>query len=368
MSIDAPKRPAPARPAPDPRAGRLPHVDALRGLAALTIAVHHICSYGALPDLADDALPLVIDWAWLHGRLAVQVFLVISGLVTALALGRAPVEPAGLPRFAARRYVRLAIPYLAAIAYLLALAALIPARAAAFPLTDPPDAATLLAHAAFLQDVLGFGGLSAGFWYLAIDFQFGLFFYLLMIVHRALLRRLPGDPARLDGPLLLAVAAPPALASAYAWNRDPALDVWVVYHLGPLLLGAACGWALAGRITSAQLLAFAALLAAGLAVEWRIRLAVALAAAALVYGLTRARTAAATRSPLLALGAISYSLFLFHYPTTWAVESLGRRFWESSPAAALEGMAASLAASLVVAAVMHRLVERPSLRLADRLR
>src|SRR5438270_11235 len=76
---------------------------------------HHPSVYGPLPDRAGRLVPWLIDGLYDFGRIAVQVFFVISGLALTLSLGRAPVRPAGFVRFAARRYIRLAFPYLAVI-------------------------------------------------------------------------------------------------------------------------------------------------------------------------------------------------------------------------------------------------------------
>jgi peptidoglycan/LPS O-acetylase OafA/YrhL len=353
----------------DAPSGRLGLIDALRGLAAATVVLHHLCSYGPLPDRAAALVPQFIEWTWNYGRMAVQVFLVISGFVTALALGRTPIGPSGFLRFAARRYVRLGFPYGAALLYLLALWALIPPRLAAFPLFDAFSVRGLLAHAAFLQDILRFPSLSAGIWYLAIDFQFGLFFYAILLGHRGLVRAFRVRSGRGDAALLVAVALPWPLASVFAWNLVPENDIWVVYYLGSLFLGAFGAWALAGRVPRAVFWLYVGAIGVGLALHWRTRLALALATGLVLYGSGRANwRGGGTPAPLRALGRISYSLYLVHYPTTWAVQSLGSRLWDGSPAAALLGMGAALVASLLAAAVLYRLVERPSLRLAGRLR
>jgi peptidoglycan/LPS O-acetylase OafA/YrhL len=350
--------------------GRLGFVDDLRGLAATVIALHHIGTYGPLPYRAAEVVPRLMDWIFEYGRMAVQIFLVISGFVTALVLARAPISLPGFARFALRRYVRLGFPCLATLLYVLALWALIPRGRAAFPLFDAVDGRTLLANAFFLQDILGYPSLSAGLWYLAIDFQFGLVFYGMLLLHRGLTRALGVRSPRLDAAWLVALSAPWALLSVFVWNLDAAQEVWVWYFLGALYLGVVGAWGLAGRVPGWVFWAYAGAVALGLAVAWRERLALALATGVLIYIIGRAGRldGRASRSPLRGLGRISYSLFLVHYPTTWAVESLGLRFWDKSLATALLGMATSFVASLAAAVVFYRLVERPSLRLAERLR
>src|SRR5438270_647026 len=106
--------PAGGRSVPAGERPRLASVDALRGLSAVLIAAHHICLYGPLPGRAATLLPWVVKGLAAHGRLAVQVFLVIGGFAAALAVGHARGGPAGFVRLAVRRYVRLGFPYLAA--------------------------------------------------------------------------------------------------------------------------------------------------------------------------------------------------------------------------------------------------------------
>jgi hypothetical protein len=78
-------------------ASRLPFLDLLRALASQAIVWHHLAFYGPLSDSAHEVAASLIDGLVQHARLAVQVFFVISGYLTALGLsGR---EPARLRDF-----------------------------------------------------------------------------------------------------------------------------------------------------------------------------------------------------------------------------------------------------------------------------
>jgi peptidoglycan/LPS O-acetylase OafA/YrhL len=68
------------------------------------------------------------------------------------------------------------------------------------------------------------------------------------------------------------------------------------------------------------------------------------------------------------LGRISYSLFLVHYPTIWAVTSVARGFFGDTAAASWPTLVAAVAASLVAAMLLYRLVEVPTLALVARLK
>ena len=194
----------------------MPLIDALKAIAALLVLTHHFSSYGPLAESARQHFPVVFDWLFAYGRMAVQVFLVIAGFLAARGLsaqGQA-LSTSPLPLFW-KRYLRLVVPYLAAIGLAIIAAAIadrwlddeaIPARASFMQ---------WLAHATLLHGLLGVKALSAGVWYIAIDFQL---FALMAILLWAGRRRLVA-PA-----LVLAVAT----ASLFWFNRDAGWDNWAL--------------------------------------------------------------------------------------------------------------------------------------------
>ncbi len=66
------------------------------------------------------------------------------------------------------------------------------------------------------------------------------------------------------------------------------------------------------------------------------------------------------------LGAISYSLYLLHVPVGYRVMNMIRRLSDGELEPTLT-IVAALAASIAGAALLHRLVEQPSLRFAARI-
>jgi peptidoglycan/LPS O-acetylase OafA/YrhL len=370
VAIRASRVPDAGRTGPGAGHHRFGLIDALRGLAATVIAVHHICIYGPLPERAARLVPGLIGVIDEYGRFAVQVFFVISGFVTALAVGRRPITPSAFARFAAARYVRLGFPYLATIAAILTLHAFSPPGFAAFPLFDALSWKLVLAHVFFLQDILGYPSLSAGIWYLGIDYQFCVLFFSLMLLHRGLVRVFRIRSPRLDTAMLLALFVPGAVMSIFVWNLNYDDEPWVHCYACSLFVGVACAWALSGRVPRWVFWAYAGVVTAGLIYDWRRRLALALATGILIYFAGRdGRTLDRDIRPWLrSLGRISFSLFLVHYPTHWVVSSLAARLSGDSALIALLAMALSFAASLAVAVAMFVLVERPSTILAERLR
>lgn len=65
---------------------RLPHVDVLKALAAQVIVLHHLVSYGPIARAAHALLPQLAGALQQYGRMAVQVFLVVAGYLSARGL------------------------------------------------------------------------------------------------------------------------------------------------------------------------------------------------------------------------------------------------------------------------------------------
>src|SRR5690606_32009857 len=105
------------------------------------------------------------------------------------------------------------------------------------PAVSPdPDLAQLVAHALLLQGVAGEESLSAGVWYVAIDFQLFALTVLLLAGVRALVA--PARRARVGQALVVVLAA----ASLLLFNRDADWDVWALYFFGAYGLGMMACW------------------------------------------------------------------------------------------------------------------------------
>lgn len=327
---------------------RMPLIDCGKAIASQLIVLHHLSSYGPLAGLLQDLAPRLADWLFEYGRMAVQVFLVIAGFLAARGL-----SPQGqglaaspLPLFW-KRYQRLVVPFLAAIGM-----AIICAAIADRWLDDDmvPARATLgqwLAHALLLHGVLGVESLSAGVWYVAIDFQLFVLMALLLWVGR---RR----------GLAIGLVLSVGIASLFHFNRDAGWDNWAIYFFGSYTLGAAAWWASDRRRLSAWLGVIACVTIAALLVDFRLRIALALGSA-LVLGFAR-RTGWLERWPQVApldwLGRISYSVFLIHFPVLLLANTIADQF-EFEAGEAVLFIGATWAASVAAGALFYRLVESP---------
>lgn len=342
-------------------------IDGVKALACTAIVWHHLAFYGPMSDVVHAAAPGFIDWLVHYARMAVQVFLVIGGYLAAASLaprgnarGQQPWTRIGA------RFERLVIPYAAALVVVIAVNALVRPWLDDPAVSADPDLFQLVAHALLLHGVLGQESLSAGVWYVAIDFQlFALATLLLAMVHWLSLHARGRMGWRWHGPVTLAQLLTMALValSLFGFNRDSAWDVWAVYFFGAYGMGMLAHWgvhaASPGRAAGwAGLIAAFTLLA--LLLDWRDR--VLLAGATALFLIAALRTSAAARcldwAPLRRLGRISYSVFLVHFGVCLLVNAAVATWWPQSLPAAAAGMVLAYGLSLLAGRVLYEAVER----------
>lgn len=322
-----------------PHASRIPLLDVLKGLACALVVAHHLVFYGPMSTVAYPLATESMDWLFTHGRMAVQVFLVLGGYLAASTLA-----PTGVARFdglwqqVQRRFVRLSIPYLAALLF-----GLLAAAVARYGMDHPsipsePSLHQLLAHVFMLQDLLGYEALSAGVWYVAIDFQL----FVLAVLVFSLARRWS---ARWLAPVLVLGLT---VASLVYFNLDATYDTLGLYFAGAYGMGMLAFWAGCSARPWAWLTALAVLGLAALAVDFRERIAVALVTA-LVLGVLQASPWARQWSPLprvQRLGQMSYSVFLVHFSVCLLVNTVFSQHFPTQPWVNAAGMLLAFVLSL----------------------
>ncbi|GBG03222.1 hypothetical protein AZSI13_25490 [Azospira sp. I13] len=337
-----------------------PFIIALRAVAAIIIAWHHFALYAPLKDWAAPFMGELLDWLAVHAR-ATQVFFVVGGYVMALSMSRRQWRLPQLGHFLVKRYCRLGLPYLAAMA-LVALAYAfardwLPEDVTGSPISLPQ----VLAHLFFLQGLLGYEQLSAGFWFVCINFQLGLIYVAMLW-----LRDGPGR-GRFNLPLLL--GWPLAAYSLFHFNLNEAWDGWWLYFFPYFFMGVVIHHAVKEARSPAQFWYYVLLLGAAMIFEWRWRLASALLVGAL---LCHAEWRGwGSRWPgnrlVLKLGQLSYSLFLVHFPVLVFVGALWTRLEFNSPEQAALGLGIAFLLSLGLAQLFHRWVEQPAAALGRQL-
>lgn len=327
----------------------------LKAVAAQLIVLHHLAFYGPMADYAWPLMPGLLDWLNTWGRVAVQVFLVIGGFLAAKSL-----LPSGSSSLAdpmarvGRRYAKLMPPFL--VAMLLAIAASAIARMwmTHDSISAPATMPQLAAHALLLHSVLGYESLSAGAWYVAIDFQlYAALAFLLWISG-------PISGTRTLPWLIPVVITACVSASLLYFNRDSDWDVWAPYFFGSYGLGALAWWASDPKRQPGNVALLVAMIAlpvlAALTIDFRSRIAVALFVAIVLFVFGRAKVPAHAFN---GLGRISYSVFLIHFPVCLLVNAAFARFVPADPHWQAVGMLIAWGASLAAGAAFFRWVEAP---------
>lgn len=321
---------------------RLESVDALRGLAALAVCWFHFTqgNGGFLPP------------GWLKstghfGYLGVEVFFVLSGFVIPYAMRRGNYRgPRDLGRFLVKRVVRIEPPYLANIAMVLALGWL-STQVPGF--RGPPlnvSSTDVLLHLGYLNSYFDRPWLNVVYWTLAIEFQYYL---LVALIHPllsiagwrgvlfALAINLPAG--LLEKPAIFWSSCPLFCLGVLAFQRKSELISWRQFGVGLAL-----GGALAAALISPPI--------------------------AVLGGLICLCLVGPSWQPprfLIALGAISYSLYLVHVPVGGRVINLGARLPDRLDIHLLT-LISALGISLLTAWVMWRLVELPCQKFSSRIR
>jgi len=318
-----------------------------------------------MPIGAVTLLPNFLGWLAEDGRLAVQVFLVIAGFLAAGSLAPDGALHGHRPMSRVlQRYARLVMPYLAALIVSVLVEALIRPWLNDSAVPAAPDMAQLIAHGLLLQDLLGYPALSAGVWYIAIDFQ--LFVLAVMVIGMARTAQQRWSfGARQTRWIVVWLVLILATASLALFNREPELDDTALYFFGAYGLGMLTFWV--GRATrpgtwQVGISLLALLGVSALVIDWRSRIAIALVTALVITIAQRRAWSGPAVWPLVArplryMGKISYSLFLIHFPMILLVNAVVNNFWPGAPWTDVFGMLFAFGLSLVAAGWLHRWVE-----------
>ena len=340
------------------RTSRSPLIDMAKGLACAAIVWHHLAFYGPMSDIAQPLAPRLMTWLYDYGRMAVQVFLVLGGYLAATSLA-----PDGMARFGrgkdviAKRFVRLVVPYAVALLLTVLISGLVRSVMEHSSVPESPSFWQLVANAFMLQDIVGHDALSAGVWYVAIDFQL----FVLSVLTLAAIRALPAAWAQQHGARLAQAAVVLGVATSFVFfNREESLDAWAPYFFGYYGVGMLACWAVRARDARGWVLVIAALGALGLAVDFRGRIVLAVAVALLLVAALRTPRLQAWRgsAPLVQLGQMSYSVFLIHFGVCLLVNALISTVWPQSPAINAVGMVLAFALSVLAGRVLYQRVEQ----------
>lgn len=340
---------------------RFPVADLFRACASQLIVLHHLAFYGPMSDFAYDLAPALIGWLSSEARQVVQVFLVMGGFFAARALA-----PDGFlivrqpPTALARRYMRLVLPFGAAMLLAVLGAALARSLMVHDSIPEVAGGLQFAAHVLLLHGVLDQEALSAGAWYVAIDFQ--LFAMLLGLLWLG--QRLRGEARAARWPVALLIAA-----SLFYFNLDDDWDIYGLYFFGAYGLGAVAWWAVSRERANLRFLVLALLTGVALALDFRSRIALALATAFVLVFAARVKVWPRWLDNDFVVygGRISFAIFLVHFPVCLVVNGLFVRFLPHQVAVQAVGMLCAWGLSLACGILFHRYVEVPLQTWASRL-
>ena len=348
--------------------GRWVILDLFKALACLIIILHHLSAYSPMFDrvmlLAPDPLAMLYN----HGRLAVQAFLVVGGYLSA-GQWLKMVEPnaVGLPpgflpwALIRKRFLRLSIPLMAALALTVLVTACVRPWYPHSSLSAAPGIWSLLVHVAMLQDLWGVPALSAGIWYVAIDFQLYLIALLSVMVAAGLQAWQPR--VKLRGAMVSLWVVLTALSLDW-WNRQVNMDVQGLYFFGSYGLGMLACRVRMSRLTVKGWAVMFVLGLMGLWLEPRLRMGLAWAMALFLAVWPASEPAvqlqSAWRRAVQTVAQQSYSIFLIHFVVILLVSAIWFHAAWQDPWVNLAGLCLTVALSLWAGSLLYRTVESPA--------
>ncbi|MDB6171236.1 MAG: putative acyltransferase [Chthoniobacteraceae bacterium] len=321
---------------------RFSTLDALRGIAALSVCWFHLTSGN--PAFLPDGF---LKTSGLYGWLGVEMFFVMSGFIIPFALHRSRYSLSDYGIFLLKRVVRLDPPYLITILAIIILG---------FVSTKVPgfqgsqfefSFAQVFLHFGYINVFFGYPWLNPVFWTLAIELQYYLLVGLLfpILAHRSV-------PVRTSTFGCLA---------CLAFLVSP---VHLLFHwLFLFMLGMAAFQFRVGLHKRKQFILWIILLGFG---SWAVNggvIAGIAIATALILGLVDINFSA----PWLFFGNVSYSLYLLHVPVGGRVINLSLRFVHTMPGK-LVVLVVALGVSTGAAWLLYRYVERPAQRWSSGIR
>lgn len=328
------------------------------------IILHHLSSYGQIAEDARRVLPGLMTWLFYYGRYAVQIFLVMAGYLAAQSLSRyanAKFSANGLLKLILNRYLRLFAPYAAALLFTIVCAYIARHWVSDEFVGQSETLSQFLAHLFFIQGILGLDSISAGAWYVAIDWQ-------LYSVLAILFISFPNYQA------LIWLISVLAVSSLLFFNRSGDYEAYFIYFIGSYGLGTlaylASGFQDAGvkRVAKASLILIGLIIAAASFQQIWLRniLAWSVALALYLWGDTHYPKSASQDGLFkgIAWGSQrSYCAFLIHFAFILLANTLyiafGLHEYESGPLA-IALMLGVVVCSIFAANYFYRWIELPA--------
>jgi len=360
--------------------GRYLTIDALRGIAALSVTLFHL-STPAFIGVDSRVLEILLS-VFNYGHLGVPIFFVISGFVIAATIKSKDVDFHYVGKFIVKRATRLDPPYWVAIAIEISLIYL---TINLFHMPgELPSAERIVSHLFYLQNFLGLGDIAPNYWTLCIEVQFYLLLSIAFAARNVILKA--GANARVTKMIFMTaffalVGYSFLIAAEYTSNPLDGLFLpyWYLFSLG-----AACYWsAVAQRLSK---FIFYTLCLITLLLFWLQALdnfqhasntLVAVLTAYFLYiaALRKKLSTWLNHSALLYLGSISYTLYLLHgsigdrfisFFHEWLLPHMGLQI--ASPIFSIALLIAAIGVSILACHIVFLLIEKPAMRLSKRIK
>ena len=315
---------------------RIGIINALRAFAAIFVAWGHFVSgQGKYLSLSGR-----------YGYLGVHIFFVISGFVIPWSLYRARYALRDYPRFLLKRNVRLYPPYLASIAITVLATNFVMAPVLHLPRVSV-TVGGLLAHFAYLNDIIHVPWINVVYWTLAIEFQWYLLVGLVfpLLVTRSRLARFTSLAAMMVAYFtvgherLIFHSLPIFLVGVFVFqyriNLISLREMLGLIAVMVLAMSGPIGWIVAGvSVTTGMLIAFAIF----------------------------------ENQMMDRVGDVSYSLYLLHLPIGVTMIGCLSHWLPYSGSYMIVLDVVGLAASGLVAWVMYQFIEKPSQEMSSAIR
>ena len=343
-------------------------LDALRGIAALAVVFYHV--QGAFSRAPQPWMPGALAVLFRQGHFGVDAFFVLSGFVIAYSVRDGAWTMAYLGKFALKRSLRLDPPYWVAIGLeigLMALGLVIMPSVATMPV---PPRGQILAHLVYAQGLLGYREILPNIWTLCYEVQFYITLITVLVIGETLARRFGPRSRKTFLALVFGVLFFASLGVYNHWlphaARGLALERWSEFFVGAL-----AWWTVAGVVGWPLLVVawFANVVLAHRAdAPIEITIVVAVSALCIVSATAPRFDRVFQWRPLQFLGAISYSLYLYHPSISWRIVALVQHFAGASlpPILGVATWFAAVGGAILLAVMAWRFIERPSQALGRR--
>jgi peptidoglycan/LPS O-acetylase OafA/YrhL len=258
-----------------------------------------------------------------------------------------------------QKYLRLVIPYLGAITLAIAASFVASRLMQHHSISAMPDVPQLLSHLFFLQNILGYESLSAGLWYVAIDFQlFAVCAFLVFLVEKLSPASWSYRSTRL---ISLSIFSGLTIASVMYFNLYDVYDIWFFYFFASYGLGLLAACLARSQSHHVLILSVVAVTIFSLYYqEFRERLLIALLTAFLLFSSYQSSWSKSRlwNNPLRKIGEMSYSIFLVHFPVSLVVSGIWANLYPSDAWMNVFGMGLSALLSLLLAIPFYKYLEK----------